>query len=101
MSLGRAVRPSFYMTADLGMLVYDADGLAPDLATVNALSRLRLHAKRGGLELRLRHVSPQLRAVIALAGLAEVLLAEDERGTEQREQRLGVQEERHLGDGAV
>jgi hypothetical protein len=89
------------MTAGPSMLVYDADGLSPDIATLNALAKLQLHASRLGLELRLRHCSPQLRAIVAFAGLAEVLLAVDERRAEQREQRLGVEEEGHLGDGAV
>jgi hypothetical protein len=101
MSFGRRARPSVYMPRALDPIVCDADGLAADAATLDALARIALVAGRHGLELRLCGASPQLCAVIDLAGLAEVLLVEDERSAEQREQRLRVEEERHLDDGAV
>jgi anti-anti-sigma regulatory factor len=45
----------------------------PDLSTVDALARLRLDARRTGGELCLCGVSPGLRDLLELAGLAELL----------------------------
>ena len=69
-----------------------------DLGTVESLARLRLAARRSGVELRLRHVPSELRELITFVGLAEVLGVEPRRQAEEREQRLGVEEERELGD---
>jgi anti-anti-sigma regulatory factor len=74
---------------------------APLLATLDALARIQLAARRAGLELRLRQASDELREVIALAGLDEALRLEPRRKAEEREQPLGVEEERELGDAAV
>ena len=79
-------------------IVCDVDGLAPDLAALDALARVQLAARRAGLELRLSHVSTELRELAAFAGLASALGVEVERQSEEREQRLGVEEERELGD---
>ena len=71
----------------------------PDLGTVDALARLALTARRLGCRVRLEHASSELRALLALAGLAEVVPCspgsgiERERKTEEREELLGVQEE--------
>jgi hypothetical protein len=86
------------MAAGPNPIVYDADGLHPDLATVNALARVQLAAGRLGLELRLRRASPQLCTMLAFAGLAEILRVEAGGQPVEREQRLGVEEERQLGD---
>ncbi|WP_329118149.1 STAS domain-containing protein [Streptomyces sp. NBC_01465] len=48
---------------DVGVLV------APDLAAVEAVARLRLTARRLGSTLRLRDVPPGLKALLDLAGL--------------------------------
>jgi anti-anti-sigma regulatory factor len=48
-------------------------GVAADAAALDALARMALLARRQGRELRLCGVSPELRALIALAGLADVL----------------------------
>jgi anti-anti-sigma regulatory factor len=69
-----------------------------DIGTVDVLARLQLAARRSGLELRLRHVSPELHELIAFVGLAEVLGVEPRGQAEEREQRLGVEEERELDD---
>jgi hypothetical protein len=69
-----------------------------DLGTVDAVARLRLAARRSGLELRLTHVPEELRELITFVGLAEVLGLEPRREAEEREQRLGVEEERELDD---
>lgn len=85
----------------------------PDLAALNALARLRLHAVRAGAALRLWRAGPRLRLLLELTGLGEVLpshpdcrvglpdefgrLAPQQHGRqpEQGEQPLGVQE---IGD---
>ena len=44
------------------------------LETIDALARLRLHARRAGVEVRLRaHATADLRDLIAFCGLDEVL----------------------------
>ena len=42
----------------------------PDAATVDALARLQLAARRLGLEIRLRHASSELQELLAFVGLA-------------------------------
>ena len=71
------------------------------LAAVEALARLQLAARRKGLDLRLHVVSRELRDLIELAGLTEVLGVEPRRQTEEWEQRVGVEEEGELGDSIV
>ncbi len=44
-----------------------------DLATVDALAQLALVARRRGCRVQLRHASPELRELLALAGLADVV----------------------------
>ncbi len=81
------------VVCDVGALV-DADAVA-----VDALASLQLTAVRLGCVLRLRSASPELQELLAFMGLADVLLRlEVERQVEEREQRLGVEEERELGD---
>lgn len=85
----------------------------PDLAALDALARLRLHAVRAGAALRLWRAGPRLRLLLKLTGLGKVLpshpdcrvglpdefgrLASQQHGRqpEQGEQPLGVQE---IGD---
>ena len=69
-----------------------------DLGTVESLARLQLAARRCGLELRLRHVPEELRELITFVGLAEALGLEPRGQAEEREECLGVEEERELGD---
>jgi anti-anti-sigma regulatory factor len=78
----------------------DLSRFQADLATVDALARLQLDARRRGSPLKLRDPSPQLRDLIELCGLAEALGVEPRGDPEQLEQPLGIEEERHLGDGA-
>jgi hypothetical protein len=82
-------------------IVCDASALPPDLASADRLARLQLAAKRLGLELRLRRVPAELRALLTLIGLAELLGVEPVGQAEQREDALGVEEERHVGDPPV
>ena len=72
-----------------------------DFATVDALARLQLGAKRLGLRVVLRNPPARLADLIAFAGLAEVLPVERQRQPEQREERLGVEEEGELPDPPV
>ena len=58
---------------DREVLRCEVAGVAADAAALDALARLALLARRQGCELRLCGASPQLRALIALAGLADVL----------------------------
>ncbi len=71
------------------------------LDAVEALARLQLAARRKGLDLRLHVVSRELRDLIELAGLTHVLRVEPQRQAEEREERLGVEEEGELGDAVV
>ena len=72
-----------------------------DLGTVESLARLRLAARRSGLELRLTRVPAELEELITFLGLAEALGLDPRGQAEEREQRLGVEEERELDDPAV
>ena len=79
-------------------IVCDVGALAPDAVAVDALARLQLIAKREGLDLRLCHASGELQALLAFVGLSDVLRVETGGQTEEREQRVGVEEERELDD---
>jgi ABC-type transporter Mla MlaB component len=72
-----------------------------DLATVNALARAHLNARRQGVRLRLVNVPPQLQQLIAFVGLEDVLLGRRRRQSEQREEPLGVEERREADDPPV
>jgi ABC-type transporter Mla MlaB component len=54
--------------------VCDVSGIQPDAVTVDALARLQLAARRHGSEVRLRHASDELRELVALIGLEDVLV---------------------------
>jgi hypothetical protein len=75
--------------------------LGPRLVAVDRLARRHLEGKRQGRAIRLRRVPPRLGELLDLAGLAEVLGVEVGRETEQGEERLGLEEERHPGDPPV
>jgi hypothetical protein len=79
----------------------DVRGLRADVAAVDALARLQLAARRAGFELRLVHASAELRCLIAFTGLGAVLRVEPQRKAEEREQSLGIEEERQLDDPAA
>jgi anti-anti-sigma regulatory factor len=79
-------------------LVVDVSSLPPDLATIDALARLALAARRRGSRVRLRGASDHLRQLIRLTGLAAVLRVEAGREPEQREERVRVEEEGELAD---
>ena len=73
----------------------------PDASSLDALARLQLKAKREGLDLRFSGASDDLERLAAFCGLAGVLGLESSREAEKREQRGGVEEERHLDDPAT
>jgi ABC-type transporter Mla MlaB component len=51
----------------------DVRGLEPDAVTVDALCRLQVAARRHRCQVRLRHVSSELRELVAFMGLRDVL----------------------------
>jgi anti-anti-sigma regulatory factor len=71
-----------------------------DAATVDALARLQLCARRRGLDIRLRGASGELRDLLALCGLGDVLRVEAGGQAEEREQGIRVEEEGELNDPA-
>ena len=79
-------------------IVLDVSPLAPDAVTLDALARLQMAAVRAGAELRLLDAAAELVELIAFAGLAGVLCVEARRQAEEREDGLGVEEEREAGD---
>lgn len=56
-----------------GMVDCDVHGVEPDAVVVDALARLQLAARRHGCRVRLRNASPELRDLVRLMGLVEVL----------------------------
>jgi hypothetical protein len=85
-------------------VICDASALAPDVGSIDTLARLALLARRQGMELRLRKVPSELQELLELCGLGAVvgeLLAlgvEMAGQPEQREERVRLEEERHLRD---
>jgi anti-anti-sigma regulatory factor len=75
--------------------------LDADAATLDLLARLQLSARRLGIEVRLLDASPELRELVAFAGLNGVLRPEPGRKAEEREEPLGVEEEGQLDDPAA
>ena len=51
----------------------DVSAAEPDAVTVDALARLQLAAQRHGCEVRLRHATRELLALVAFMGLRDVL----------------------------
>lgn len=71
----------------------------PDAETVEVMARLQLAARRSGCRVRLRHACGELRDLLELMGLSEVVPCsgsdlEPRREVEQREPPGGVEEER-------
>jgi len=62
------------------------DARRPDLALVESLARLQLRARRRGERVRLRNVSDELRGLLELVGLDEVLAVEARRQPELGEE---------------
>jgi STAS domain-containing protein len=90
---------------EAGVIVCDVGGLVdPDAGTVDALARLRLTTRRMGRRLRVRNACGELRDLLLLMGLGEVLpcgaaSAFEPRGQpEEREQGRRVEEEADPAD---
>lgn len=56
-----------------GVAYCDVQGVEPDAVTADALARLQLGARRHGCEVRLRHASKELLALLAFMGLDAVV----------------------------
>ena len=77
---------------DVEVVLWRMDGPSgPDLGLVDRLARLQLAARRLGYAIRLRNPCDELRALLDLVGLSDVLPLEAGREAERREQ-LGVDE---------
>lgn len=72
-----------------------------DLGIVDALARLQVAARRSGYEIAVTNVPCDLLELIDLAGLRDALGVEPLRQPEEREERLGVEEERELPHSAA
>jgi hypothetical protein len=88
------------VSAGATLVVCDVGALAPaDLGAVDSLARLQLAARRLGCGLRLTRASGELQQLLGCVGLADVVLGvEVRRQAEDREERVGVEEERELDD---
>jgi ABC-type transporter Mla MlaB component len=90
---------------DTDLIVCDVGAIAdPDAVTVDVLARLQVTARRLGRRIELRRACDELEELLALMGLADVLPCRGASGldpqgqAEEREQPLGVEEERDPGD---
>ncbi len=71
------------------------------LRMLDSLARLQLAARRAGVHVSIAGAPVELVELAEFAGLVEVLRLEPRRQAEQREQRLGLEEERELADPAL
>ena len=74
------------VNADTDEVLGYVDASRPDLALVESLARMQLRARRRGERVRLRNVSDDLRGLLELVGLSDVLAVEAEREPEFREE---------------
>jgi len=86
--------------AETDEIVARVDARKPDLALVDSLARLQLDARRRGGRLRLRNATDELRGLLELVGLADVLAVEPRREPKLGEQ-LGVEEVMQPRDRSV
>ena len=85
------------VNADTDEVLGYVDASRPDLALVESLARMQLRARRRGERVRLRNVSDDLRGLLELVGLTDVLTVEAEREPEFREE-VRVDEVMQPGD---
>jgi ABC-type transporter Mla MlaB component len=91
-------------TSGLNNLICDVGAVAhPDAGTVEALARMQLTARRHGGRLQLRRACGELRDLLALSGLTDVLPCDElpleaSGQVEEREPPGGVEEERDPAD---
>jgi ABC-type transporter Mla MlaB component len=106
---GLIERASTFVAPDgTTVLLCDVARLADvDMTTIDALARIALRARRLGCAVNLRDAPPELLRLVAFAGLSDVLPCDPSSGVEvtgqpeQREEPLGVQEERDPADPPV
>ena len=81
----------------------DVSGAVPDCATIDALARLQLAARRHGCRVRLHRPSSELLELLDFVGLSDVVRLGLEPGgqPEERKHPLSVEEERELDDLSV
>ena len=98
--MGIPVTPMSFQGAS-GLYLVDCDVShvrRADLVTVNALARAALNARRLGTSIRFTNASPALQELIAFVGLNDALVRRPGRQAEEREDPVGVEEERQLDD---
>ena len=83
------------------ILVCEVAALAPVAVTIDAMARLQLVARRLGHEVVLRGASSELLELLELFGLSAVLRVGVCGQPEEREERVGVEEDRELDDPAL
>jgi hypothetical protein len=81
-------------------LVAHLDASCPDLVLIDVLARVHLATRRGGMGLRIRDASSELRELIELCGLSCVLAVEA-RGQPELREELGVEEVVQAADPPV
>jgi ABC-type transporter Mla MlaB component len=65
--------------SDADLVICDVSALAgPDAVAVDALARLQLTARRCGCQVLLRHACGELRELLVLTGLSDVVCSTDE-----------------------
>jgi hypothetical protein len=74
---------------------------APTAATIDAIARLQLAARRRGCQLELANANPYLLELIGFVGLSDVLRVKPRGQAKEGEQPGGVEEEGELGDAPV
>ena len=82
-------------------LICEVGSLAPDAVTIDAMARLQLVARRLGQQVVLRGASSELLELLELFGLSDVLRVEAGGQPEEREERVGVEEEREAHDPSL
>ena len=94
--------------SDADVILCDVGAVVdPDVAAVEALARLRVATRRLGRRMHVRNASPDFEALLSFMGLGDVLPVlvdlrlEVVRQTEERKERLGIEEERELADPTV
>ena len=77
-------------------IVVDVEGQRADLALVDGLARIRLEARRQGWTIQLSGSSSDVRDLLALVGLDDLLVEVD--GEPEEPEQLGIDEAGDLGD---
>ncbi|HEY7259453.1 MAG TPA: hypothetical protein VH459_10300 [Gaiellales bacterium] len=85
-------------SSDAEVVVCNVARLEADAVAVDTLARLQVAVRRTGRRLVLREATDDLLDLLAFVGVAGALGIEPWRQAEEREQRVGVEEERELGD---